>query len=219
MFLLIQTISPEKKIPRSSLKYKLAIWILRIKQGRRAGFQLNFIRQIFTIFSVESTSPSTDTLILPNLKKSSTFCFDGKEKNKAVLFNYMAPRTRHGIQPLKEAFISTELMLPTIPTPTFRVPIYWKFLSNLTPLLQTKLLFSFSTNGLHQRNQFLLIVYFPAAIFLSFYFLYPHQFVLQTREQFDESHMDLTLICLHHGFWPCTWQRRSYNTNDNKIID
>jgi len=78
---------------------------------------------------------------------------------------------------------------------------------------------SFSTNGLHQRNQFLLIVYFPAAIFLSFYFLYPHQFVLQTREQFDESHMDLTLICLHHGFWPCTWQRRSYNTNDNKIID
>ena len=48
--------------------------------------------------------------------------------------------------------LSTEPMLPTIPTPTFRVPIYWEFLSNLTPLLQTKLLFSFSTNGLHQRN-------------------------------------------------------------------
>ena len=69
------------------------------------------------------------------------------------------------------------------------------------------------------NEMFLLIVYFPAAVFLSFYFLYPHQFVLQTREQFDESHMDLTLICLHHGFWPCTWQRGSHNTNDNKITD
>lgn len=114
---------------------------------------------------------------------------------------------------------STKSMLSTIPTPTFRVPIYWKFLSNLRPLLQTKLLFNFSTNGLYQRNQFLLIVYFPAAVFLSFYFLYPQQFVLQTREQFGKSHMALTLIRLHHGFWPRTWQRRSYNTNDNKIID
>lgn len=77
--------------------------------------------------------------------------------------------------------LSTEPMLSTIPTSTFRVSIYWKLLSNLRPLLQTKLLFNFSTDGLdpifsHQRNQFLLIVYFPAAIFLSFYSFYPRQF-------------------------------------------
>ena len=77
--------------------------------------------------------------------------------------------------------LATEPMLSTIPTSTFRVSIYWKLLSNLRPLLQTKLLFNFSTDGLdpifsHQRNQFLLIVYFPAAIFLSFYSFYPRQF-------------------------------------------
>lgn len=110
----------EKKFQDPAWKYKLTPWILRLKQGRRAGFQLYFVMQTFTIFSVESTSLSTDILYYTQSEEiiRSSVKMGRKKRSSVAQPHGLKDKIWGSSHFLRR--ISTDSMLPTTPYSHFQ---------------------------------------------------------------------------------------------------